>query len=142
MPGYPSGLVESSRLWKNRARIKTKNRRSVANQRTKKEKQVKERNKMSILETKKAYGDFRGFHHAYLGMLIFLCCFILGFVKNFWWGAIGCPIGLLIALDDVAQQFWFVKDKTPLRLLNNWLWRNFSIYQKLCNFFDKLFGKK
>jgi len=49
-------------------------------------------------------------------------------------------VGFYVVIDDVIQHYLGVE--TPLRRVNNWLWKTFSIYQKLTEFMDRIFGKK
>lgn len=88
----------------------------------------------------KPKGKLKGIHHAYLGAFIFIACFILAWKVHILFGQIGCPLGLAICLDDVLQHFfgW----NTPIFKINNWLWQNFVIYQRLCEWWDKILGKE
>jgi len=89
----------------------------------------------------KPYGDYKGFHHWYLGAIIAFTGWFLGwFVHNTYGVILGC-LGVLIMLDDWSQHFLKLGDKTPCRIIHNWL-KKYRWYQNLTTWADKLFGKK
>ena len=89
---------------------------------------------------KKPFKDFAGFHHLYGGVIILLSSFALAWLIDVWIGRIGGALGVFLILDDLFQHFGYI-EKTPCRVLNDWLWQ-FKWYQKACTWADNLFGKK
>jgi len=148
MPGFGSGFTDMSRLFKFRRKARTKARREkgftigdfVAEK----------------LPEKKPLGDYGGFHHQYLGWISILLglvidavtWFVTWKVQNVTIGIVGTCIliplylfGIIAVLDDRLQHFFRLGDKTPFRIVHNWL-KNFKWYQKLTIKLDKIFGKK
>jgi len=89
---------------------------------------------------KKPWGEYKGFHHLYLGVIFQPIGFHVAFTQNITWGLIIVGLGIYLVIDDVVQHFW--GKRTPCRRLNDWLYKNFKLYEILCSFWDRIFGKE
>ena len=78
-------------------------------------------------------GKFRGWHHAYGGIILI----VIGCAFRWWEFVI---FGGYILADDLVYHLF--GEDTPGRKVNRWLYKNFQWYADVLKFLDKLFGRR
>lgn len=88
----------------------------------------------------KPKGEFKGFHHFYLGLILAILGWLIAWFSSYSIGATLCILGVLIMLDDALQHFLHLD--TPCAKLNRKLHRDYYQYRFIVKVLDWIFGKR